>query len=147
MKKKKHNWLKRIVLGQCILSTALNIIAIGIVGYDIIMFAVTGKFTLFKSLNTVPYETVDESWNYVTTAGLKLWGDDKWAQKYVPFFFSLSMWYMIWLAILWVCDYIRNKPLLIISLIVMLVCLAIYFVYLGYIDGCVSYNYIREVIM
>ena len=54
---------------------------------------------------------------------------------------------MIWLAILWVCDYIRNKPLLIISLIVMLVCLAIYFVYLGYIDGCVSYNYIREVIM
>ncbi len=54
---------------------------------------------------------------------------------------------MIWLAILWVCDYIRNKPLLMISLIVMLVCLAIYFVYLGYIDGCVSYNYIREVIM
>ena len=44
---------------------------------DIIMFAVTGKFTLFKSLNTVPYETVDESWNYVTTAGLKLWGDDE----------------------------------------------------------------------
>ena len=40
MKKKKHNWLKRIVLGQCILSTALSIIAIGIVGYDIIMFAV-----------------------------------------------------------------------------------------------------------
>lgn len=73
MKKKKHNWLKRIVLGQCILSTALSIIAIGIVGYDIIMFAVTGKFTLFKSLNTVPYETVDESSNYVTTAGLKLW--------------------------------------------------------------------------
>ena len=111
------------------------------------MFAVTGKFTLFKSLNTVPYETVDESSNYVTTAGLKLWGDDEWAQKYVPFFFSLSMWYMIWLAILWVCDYIRNKPLMMISLIVMLVCLAIYFVYLGYIDGCVSYNYIREVIM
>lgn len=54
---------------------------------------------------------------------------------------------MIWLAILWVCEYIRNKPLLMISLIVMLVCLAIYFVYLGYIDGCVSYNYIREVIM
>ena len=54
---------------------------------------------------------------------------------------------MIWLAILWVCDYIRNKSLLMISLIVMLVCLAIYFVYLGYIDGCVSYNYIREVIM
>ena len=27
---------------------------------------------------------------------------------------------MIWLAILWVCDYIRNKPLLMISLIVML---------------------------
>lgn len=52
---------------------------------------------------------------------------------------------MIWLAILWVCDYIRNKPLMMISL--MLVCLAIYFVYLGYIDGCVSYNYIREVIM
>ena len=54
---------------------------------------------------------------------------------------------MIWLAILWVCEYIRKKPLLMISLIVMLVCLAIYFVYLGYIDGCVSYNYIREVIM
>lgn len=59
----------------------------------------------------------------------------------------MSMWYMIWLAILWVCEYIRNKPLMMISLIVMLVCLAIYFVYLGYIDGCVSYNYIREVIM
>ena len=39
MKKKKHNWLEHIVLGQCILSTALSIIAIGIVGYDIIMFA------------------------------------------------------------------------------------------------------------
>ena len=74
MKKKKHNWLKRIVLGQCILSTALSIIAIGIVGYDIIMFAVTGKFTLFKSLDTVPYETVDGIVELCNHRGLEAMG-------------------------------------------------------------------------
>ena len=61
MKKKKHNWLKRIVLGQCILSTALNIIAIGIVGYDIIMFAVEGLHCTIQLIAplTTPYSHSD----------------------------------------------------------------------------------------
>ena len=71
MKAKKHrDILKKIIIGYYILATAIIIICIGIVVYDIIVFYKTGEFSLFRSLNTVKYQTIDESWNYVITENL-----------------------------------------------------------------------------
>lgn len=143
---KASGYFKKIIIGYYILATAIIIICIGIVVYDIIVFYKTGEFSLFRSLNTVKYQTIDESWNYVITENLALWGSDEWAQKYIPYFFSLSAHHALGLTILWFCKYIRNKPLLFTVLIVFAICFGIYCAYLDYIDGCVSYYYIRRVI-
>lgn len=129
------------------ISSVLILLCILLVGLDVFTYTRTGEFVLFRSLNTVPMETIDESWNYVVGEDLALWGTNEWAQRYIPHFFVLSFMNAAVYVVLYISKLHRQKACLTISIVLAAVCLLIFAAYLSFISGSVSEIYIRNVIM
>jgi len=139
--------MKRLLTWYMYISSILIFLCILLVGLDIFTYITTGSFVMFKSLNTVAFDTIDESWNYVVTENLALWGEHEWAQRYIPYFFSLSFFNAALYVVLFISKLHRNKPCLTISIILATVCIIVFVAYLSFISGSVSEIYIRNVIM